>query len=171
MTDTCFLLKVDPPQLCLGTDDDDQPCQRLSEYAEAESCGPEYPRQLMLVPYCWQHLEMCLPPWQTHPMPEEIANEQFCITRFVVGYHGGVGTAKVCGSCPLESVPPPYREASEEDYDDEAERASFRRYHCTDQAYYVTYRDEAGQTSRVCAVWVADALTWELYPFAGETRR
>lgn len=163
-----FLLKIDPPQLCLGADENDRPCQRLTEYAEAESISAELPRQLMLAPYCWQHLEMCIPPWETNPTPEDIASEQFCITRFVVGHYGDKGTAEVQDSCPLESVPPPYREVTEADYPDEEEKAFFRQHHGDDQAYYVTYRDEQGEIRHVCAVWLADLLYWELYEFPSE---
>ncbi|MGH3182283.1 MAG: hypothetical protein ACRDOE_10330, partial [Streptosporangiaceae bacterium] len=140
--DTRFLLKIDPPQRCLGRDEHDQPCPRLSEYAEVDSpsSAEDAPRQLVVEPYCWQHLEMGIPSGETNPTPQALASEQFCITRFVVGYYGGTGTAEVCGPCPLKSVPPPYREASEADYPDEADKASFRWHHFEDQAYSVTYR-------------------------------
>lgn len=160
-----FILKIDPPQSCLGSDENDQPCPRLTEYAEAEAMDTEHPHQLMLAPYCWQHLEMCIAPWQTDPTAEEVELEQFCITRFVAGYYGGQGTATVLGPCPLDSVPPPYKEETEKDYEDEEEQAFFRRYHASDQAYYVTHRSAHGQERQVCAIWRSDYLVWELYEF------
>jgi hypothetical protein len=163
-----FLLKIDPPQLCLGADENDQPCQRLTEYAEAEVFSADIARQLLVAPYCWQHLDLCIPPWQTKPTPEEIANEQLCIVRCVVGHYGGQGTAQVLGSCPLESVPPPYREITEADYETEEEKAFFRQHHGDDQAYSVTYRSEQGEARHVCAVWLTDVLSWQVYEFASE---
>ena len=56
-----FVLRIDPPQPCLSTDENDQPCPRFSEYAEAEPMSAEHPRQLLLAPLCWEHLEMCIP--------------------------------------------------------------------------------------------------------------
>lgn len=165
--DDRFILKIDPPQLCLASIEDDQPCPRLTTYAEAESAS-EHSRQLMVAPYCWQHLEMCIAPWNTHPMPEEVERERFCIVNFVIGYYDGKGTATVEGPCPVASIPPPYEEATEAAYETEEEKALFRRYHADDQAYYVTYRDAQGQEHHVCAVWMADELHWELYTFPND---
>lgn len=159
-----FILKIDPPQLCLASTGDDQPCPHLTAYAEA---GPfsDHSRQLLVDPYCWEHLEMCIPPWNIHPTPEEIEQERFCIVNFVIGYYGGKGSALVAGPCPIERIPAPYEEATEDAYDTDEDKAFFRRYHADDQAYYVTYRDEQDQEHHVCAVWMADELHWELFPF------
>lgn len=171
MSDDRFILKIEPPQQCLGSDDNDQPCPHESEYAEAEPISAEHPRQLSVAPYCWWHLEMCIAPWQTNPTAADVEQERFCITRFVLGYYGGQGTATVLGSCPLDSVPAPYREETEQDYEDEEEQAFFRRYHASDQAYYVTYQDTQGQERKVCAIWRSDYLIWELYEFPAAQAR
>lgn len=163
-----FLLKIDPPQPCLYSDEDGQPCERVTAYAEASGDAPGSPSELSVAPYCWQHLELCIPPWLEHPTLEEVAWERFCIANFIVGHYGGVGAAEVRGACPLESVPLPYEEITEADYDTPEEKACFRRLHGTDQAYYATYRDEQGESRHVCAVWLADFLYWELYEFPRE---
>ena len=70
------------------------------------------------------------------------------------------------GPCPLDSVPSPYAEETENDYTGEEEKAFFRQHHSSDQAYYVAYREGQGQEQRVCAaVWRSDYLVWELYEF------
>lgn len=168
MNNDRFLLRIDPPQACLYSNEDGQPCSRLTAYAEASADSSEHPRELSVAPYCWQHLELCIPPWLEHPTPEEVAWERFCIANFIVGHYDGKGTAEVQGSCPLESVPPPYEEITEADYETEEEKAFFRRHHGTDQAYYATYRNEQGENRHVCAVWLADWLYWELYEFPSE---
>ena len=153
MSDDRFLLRVDPPQLCMSDDADGKPCSRLTEWVIADVFWPDTPRQLSIEPWCWEHGDACLAEWAwDDATTQDIEMENFFVTRFVVGYYGGQGTALVLGRCPLDSVPPPYVEEKEEDYEDEEERANFTMRHFLDNAYYVLYRDEQRQEKRVCAV-------------------
>jgi hypothetical protein len=101
-----------------------RPHGQHSAYAEADAL-----RHLSLVPYCWQNLEMCIPPWRTEAAPVEVEREQWCITRFVIGSFGGRGSARVLGPCPLDNVPSPYHAETGADYESEEDKACFRRSH------------------------------------------
>ncbi len=145
-----WIIKIDPLHLCMGGGgpDSDDPCSRLTEWAEATSESAECPRQLRVHPYCWAHLFVGFAEREDGSLPpEEQAIEHFCITNFVVHHLGG--QASVLGRCPTDNIPAPYEAC--EDFED--------------LAWYVSSHDEQGQEHHGVAVYLTSWENWwEWYP-------
>ena len=80
-------------------------CERLTNWGHAVYWNDG--KELMLFPFCWEHgfalRDFVLTGEQL--TAKQIKEQYASVERFVVGYHGGKGTAKVIGSYDPQEVP------------------------------------------------------------------
>jgi hypothetical protein len=95
-----FFIHFDHPVRCITGD-----CQRLTNWGHAVYWDGG--TGIMLSPLCWEHgfaLRDFVPTGQ-RLTAQHIKEQYGSVERFVVGYHGGKGTATVMEPCDPQEVP------------------------------------------------------------------
>jgi len=128
-------------------------CERLTGWGHALYW--EDGREIMLLPFCWEHgfALRDFVPTKEQQISEQIKEQYASVERFVVGYHGGKGTARVIGSYDPQEVPR-FTPSRLEEYET---LALYETWQVADYSWYVCYEHEDiqryGFATFDCADW------------------
>jgi hypothetical protein len=143
-----FFLHFDHPLQCMTGD-----CERLTSWGHAMYWDGG--REIMLLPLCWEHgfaLRDFVPTGKQQ-IAKYIKEQNASVERFVVGYHGGKGTARVIASCDPQDVPRFTLSRLEE----HETLVLDENWPMPDYAWYVCYEYKGirryGYTTFVCPDW------------------
>lgn len=143
-----FFVHFDHSAYCIKGD-----CERLTNWGHAVYWDGG--REIMLLPLCWEHgfALRDFVPNEEQQLAQHIKEQNASVERFVVGYHGGKGTARVIPFCDPQDVPSFTLSRLEGDETLVLDEI----WSMPDYAWYVCYEYEGiqhyGYTTFVCADW------------------